>query len=298
MEAATVHENIRELSADFAAERRERQQRRELVAADFARLRDTGFLLTGVPIEYGGIWQSVRQSARLICEMLRTLAHGDSSVALVCAMHPGVLNFWMSTAQAPPPFDQAWEEQRRSIFRRVSEGAWWGTIASEPGIGGDMSKTRATARRGSSDGTYLLTGQKTFGSGSGITSYMITVAVPEGETAPDMFVWTCARRSGTARAGVADRCWDGHGMAATLSHAFLQGVSRDARGVAGSISAPRRSRRGARSMLLYRGHRRCGGSRSRDGASAGGAASGRSARLRASGMGKGRNGRLVDRAGL
>jgi len=221
MEAVTVYENIRALSADFAAERRERQQRRELVAADFARLRDTGFLLTGVPIEYGGIWQSVPQSARPICEMLRTLAHGDSSVALVCAMHPGVLNFWMSTAQAPPPFDQAWEEQRRSIFRKVCEGAWWGTIASEPGIGGELSKTRATARRGLSDGAYLLTGQKTFGSGSGITSYMITVAVPEGETAPDMFVLDMREAEWDGSAGVTlTAAWDGHGMAATQSHAF------------------------------------------------------------------------------
>jgi alkylation response protein AidB-like acyl-CoA dehydrogenase len=221
MEADTIYQNIRALSADFAAERQERQQRRELVAADFARLRDTGFLLTGVPIEYGGIWQSVRQSARPICEMLRILAHGDSSVALVCAMHPVVLNFWMATAQAPPPFDQAWEEQRRSIFRRVCEGAWWGTIASEPGIGGDVSKTRATARPGSANGTYLLTGQKNFGSGSGITSYMITVAVPEGETAPDIFVLDMREAEWDGSAGVTlTTPWDGHGMAATQSHAF------------------------------------------------------------------------------
>jgi alkylation response protein AidB-like acyl-CoA dehydrogenase len=153
--------------------------------------------------------------------MLRILAHGDSSVALVCAMHPVVLNFWMATAQAPPPFDQAWEEQRRSIFRRVCEGAWWGTIASEPGVGGDISKTRATARRGSSDGTYLLTGQKNFGSGSGITSYMITVAVPEGETAPDMFVLDMREAEWDGSAGVTlTAVWDGHGMAATQSHAF------------------------------------------------------------------------------
>src|SRR5712692_10403094 len=119
IETAQVYENIRALSAEFATERRERQQRRELVTADFARLRDAGFLLTGVPVDQGGIWESVRGSARPICEMLRTLAHGDSSVALVCAMHPVVLNFWMATAQAPPPFQAAWEEQRRSIFRKV-----------------------------------------------------------------------------------------------------------------------------------------------------------------------------------
>ena len=81
MEVATVHENIRAVSAEFAMQRRERQQRRELVAVDFARLGDAGFLLTGVPFEYGGVWQSVRQSARPICEMLRTLAHGDSAPA-------------------------------------------------------------------------------------------------------------------------------------------------------------------------------------------------------------------------
>jgi alkylation response protein AidB-like acyl-CoA dehydrogenase len=80
MDAAAAHENIRTIVAEFAAERRERQRRRELMPADFARLRDAGFLLTGVPIDQGGIWESVGKSARLICDMLRLLAHGDSSV--------------------------------------------------------------------------------------------------------------------------------------------------------------------------------------------------------------------------
>ena len=40
MDADTVYENIRALSAHFATERRESQQRHELVAADFARLRE------------------------------------------------------------------------------------------------------------------------------------------------------------------------------------------------------------------------------------------------------------------
>jgi len=221
MDASIVHENLRAISADFAAERRERQRRRELVAADFARLRDAGFLLTGVPVDHGGIWESVGASARPICEMLRTLAHGDSSVALVCAMHPAVLNFWMATSEAPAPFDKAWDEQRRSIFRNVCAGAWWGTIASEPGTAGDIARTRASARRGPPDGAYLLTGQKNFGSGSGITSYMITVAVPEGESGPDMFVLDMRDVPWGGSAGVTlTAAWDGHGMAATQSHAM------------------------------------------------------------------------------
>ena len=221
MDVDTVYENIRAISADFAADRRERQQRRELVAADFARLRDAGFLLTGVPVDHGGIWENVGASARPICEMLRTLAHGDSSVALVCAMHPAVLNFWMATAVAPAPFKNSWDEQRRSIFRNVRAGAWWGTIASEPGAAGDIARTKATARRGSSDGAYLLTGQKNFGSGSGVTSYMITVAVPEGETDPDIYILDMRGVPWDGSEGVTlTAAWDGHGMAATQSHAM------------------------------------------------------------------------------
>ena len=221
MEADTVYHNIRAISGDFAIERRERQQRRALVAADFARLGDAGFLLTGVPVDHGGIWKGVGASARPICEMLRTLAHGDASVALVCAMHPAVLNFWMATGEAPAPLQTAWEEQRQSIFRNVRAGAWWGTIASEPGTAGDISKTKATARKTPRDGAYLLTGQKNFGSGSGITSYMITVAVPEGESSPDMFVLDMREVPWDGSAGVTLTSeWVGHGMAATQSHAF------------------------------------------------------------------------------
>ena len=73
MDAATVYENIRALSAEFATERRERQQRNELVAADLRGCARQGFfLLTGAPPDHGGIWESVGEATRPICEMLRT----------------------------------------------------------------------------------------------------------------------------------------------------------------------------------------------------------------------------------
>jgi alkylation response protein AidB-like acyl-CoA dehydrogenase len=144
MDARTILANAR-VSAHFAAERRERQQRQGLVAADFAQLREAGFPLVGVPVDHGGIWESVRRSTRPLCELLRTLAHGDSSVALVCAMHPTVLVFWMANSQVPPPFQAAWEAQRRHIFQTVREGAWWGTITSEPGSGGDRQDSSRRA---------------------------------------------------------------------------------------------------------------------------------------------------------
>jgi alkylation response protein AidB-like acyl-CoA dehydrogenase len=221
MEAGTTCENIRALSAEFATERRERQGRRELVAADFARLRDAGFLLTGVPVDHGGIWESVSRSTRPICEMLRTLAHGDSSIALVCAMHPLVLSVWMATAEASPPFDQAWQEQRNWIFRNVREGAWWGPSprSQSPGAISARPGQRLAGRRPTTPTSSP--GRKNFGSGSGITSHMITMAVPEGETAPDLFFLDMLGVPWDGSAGATlTAAWDGHGMAATQSHAF------------------------------------------------------------------------------
>jgi alkylation response protein AidB-like acyl-CoA dehydrogenase len=50
---------------------------------------------------------------------------------------------------------------------------------------------------------------------------MITVAVPEGETAPDMFVLDMREVPWDGSAGITLTAeWDGHGMAATQSHAF------------------------------------------------------------------------------
>jgi len=221
MDADAILDNVRLVAAAFAAERAVRQQRRSIDRGDFDRLREAGFLLTGVPIDQGGIWESVRRSTRPVCEMLRTLASGDSSVALVCAMHPSVLSFWLATPDAPAAFQDGWRAQRRHFFETAREGAWWGTITSESGSGGDISRTAATARRAASDGPYRLTGQKQFGSGSGMASYMITAAVPEGEPAADLFVLDMRDVAWDGSTGVTLVApWDGHGMAATQSHAM------------------------------------------------------------------------------
>ena len=129
---------------------------------------------------------------------------------------------------------------------------------------------------------------------------MITVAVPEGETAPDMFVLDLREAEWDGSSGVTLTApWDGHGMAATQSHAFsFEEFPVTRMAWPGQFSRLAEAAGGARSMLLYRGYRRSGGSRSRDGAPAGGAASGRSARFRASGMVKSRTGGLADPAGL
>ena len=216
-----VVENIKELSARFAQERGERHRRRALEKDDFDALCDAGFHLTGAPPEMGGINGGVTEFTRPLCEMLRILAKGDPSVSLVASMHPAVLGGWLEVPEAPPPYTDAWEKQRRTIFETALEGCWWGTIISEPGSGGDPSKSRAVAKPRPSDSKYLISGQKHFGSGSGMTSFMITQAVPEGESAPDVFYMDMrgVPWDGSAGAELA-RAWDGHGMTATQSHAM------------------------------------------------------------------------------
>ncbi len=220
VDTATTLDRVRAIAEEFAQDRAARQQRRELVRTEFDRLADAGFLLTGVPVEMGGLWEDTARTTRPVCELLRALAHGDSSVALVSSMHPAVLSFWLATPRAPAPYEQAWDEQRNEVFASARDGAWWGTITSEPGSGGDIADTKAITRL-SPEGVHRLVGQKHFGSGSGITSYMITSAVPAGEAAPD---WFYLDMRGVGWAGtdgvklVAE--WNGHGMIATQSHAY------------------------------------------------------------------------------
>jgi alkylation response protein AidB-like acyl-CoA dehydrogenase len=218
--AAELEQRVSEIAAEWTMARAERLQRRALERADFDRLVDTGFLLTGVPVEEGGLWEDVARSTRRVCEVLRVLGRGDPSVALVCAMHPTVLGFWLTTPVAPEPYQSDWASQRRRIFETVRGGAWWGTITSEPGSGGDILRTRAEARS-ASDGTYRLTGDKQFGSGSGVTSYMMTTALPDGEPEPDLFYLDVRGAAWDGSTGMRlTAAWDGQGMAATQSHAF------------------------------------------------------------------------------
>ena len=226
MEPQTVLDNVKPIAQAFAAGRRERQQRNYLDKADFDALADAGVLLTGVPASLGGLWVDVKASTRLLCEVLRVIATGDPAVALVSAMHPAVLGFWLTRPEAPPPHTEAWQAQTKELYQSALDGHWWGTVTSEPGSGGDITLSKATAGR-QADGSYRISGQKHFGSGSGISSFMITTAVPEGEASADFFYMDMrgaidARGmpvESEARIKLVAR-WDGYGMSATQSHAF------------------------------------------------------------------------------
>jgi alkylation response protein AidB-like acyl-CoA dehydrogenase len=217
---------IAPIADDWRGERDARQRRRQLDPADFERLREAGLTRLTVPVAAGGGWVSVEESVRPIAEALRLLGAADPSPALVSAMHPSVLSFWLANEA---PASDAWEQQRAAVCRTVIDGAQWGTVTSEPGSGGDVTRSRATATLSEAvladldvpGRRYLVTGDKHFGSGTGVCTYMLTTAVPEGETKPTaFFIDTRELRAGRDQPGFSiAKEWDGVGMSATQSHA-------------------------------------------------------------------------------
>jgi len=214
---------IKEIADRWRGQRAERQERRHLDPADFQLLRDAGLLALPAPVAVGGLWEGIEASVRPVCEIHRQLASADPSVALVCSMHPAVVAFWLAS---PDPSQPDWEEQRHAVFASAAAGEQWGTITSEPGSGGDMNRTRAGATPRDAEPflpgrSYAVTGDKHFGSGSGVTDLMMTTAIPEGESEPTIFVLDVRDRPWDGSAGlklIAE--WDGMGMAATQSHAM------------------------------------------------------------------------------
>ncbi len=213
------------IAAEWRGERVERLRRRGLDPGDFQRLRDAGLTRLAVPVSLGGEWTGVGSSVRPICEALRVLAAADPSPTLVSAMHPAVLSFWLANESSG---SDEWERQRTAVSRTVLGGAQWGTVTSEPGSGGDVTRTRSTAVPTDALGDldipgrrYLITGDKHFGSGTGVCSFMITTAIPDGESTPAaFFLDTRELVVGREQQGFnVAKEWDGVGMAATQSHA-------------------------------------------------------------------------------
>jgi alkylation response protein AidB-like acyl-CoA dehydrogenase len=220
MDQREVREAVAAVGERFAGERRERQGRTTLDRADFDALGAAGYLLTGVPEAAGGLWAGPERTTRLTVGLLRSIARGDSSVALVSAMHPAVLSYWLAAPEPAGAARAAWRAQVEDVTGRAADGDWWGTITSEPGSGGDITRSRATAVPDGEDG-WLVSGAKHFGSGLGVMDWMVTTACPEGEESADWF-FISARGlpdDGGDRARLVAR-WDGHGMAATNSHAM------------------------------------------------------------------------------
>lgn len=221
MKIETILEQVPKLAREWASQRADRQQRTEADPADYEQLRKLGISLMAVPVEFGGTWEDISQSARPLCTMLRILAQGDPSITLASAMHQGVLASWRIPT-VPEPYNDGWQKQRKEVFQTVVDGAWWGTIVSEPGSGGDTGLTRSRCvPEAPGSHKYRISGQKHFGSGSGLTSFMTTRAVAEGEADPDLFFLEVRNQPWDGSTGMRLSAeWRGHGMMSSNSHAF------------------------------------------------------------------------------
>ena len=232
-----VLDAIDELAERWTAERSERLARRHLERADFDALIETGYLRLIVPAEHGGLWTSLAETGPVIVDAVGRLARGDHSVALVASMHPAVMIAWTAADEAPDDDADAWAAQRERVFASALDGHLWGTITSEPGSGGDVMRTKAIARP-TDDGGFTLHGAKHFGSGSGMSSFMITTARIEALDLPLPFFIDLRDNPWDGTAGVeVTRPWDGMGMKATQSHAaMLDGVGGEVFAWPGALS--------------------------------------------------------------
>ena len=212
-----VIRDLESVAAKFAEDVISRQKRRELDPDDFEQLKGTGFLLTGVPADQGGLWEGPAGSARVYSKMVRTIAHGDPSLALVASMHPAVTGFFLGVESVDDEPD-AWRAQRQWVIDSARDH-WWGTVTSEPGSGGDILKTRSIATPEKDH--FLITGDKHFGSGSGLADFMITTAKVEGSDLPELFFLRNKDEPWDGSTGCKMTVeWDGIGMSSTQSHAF------------------------------------------------------------------------------
>ena len=209
--------DLESIAAGFAKDVISRQKRRQLDPDDFEQLKRAGFMLTGVPLDQGGLWNGPAGSARWYAEMVRTIAHGDPSVALVASMHPAVTAFFLGVESVDDE-PEAWWAQRQWVAESARDH-WWGTVTSEPGSGGDILKTRSVAIP--EEDHFLITGDKHFGSGSGQADYMITTAKVEGSELPELFILQNKDEPWDGSTGCRMTVeWDGIGMSSTQSHAF------------------------------------------------------------------------------
>ena len=221
-ETQTVLAQLANVAGSFASDAVARGQRTELERADFDALAAAGFLRCGVPAAEGGLWRGLSQSIRDYAWLIRTISRGDPTVALVASMHPLVLANWFAADVEAVGGGAAFVDQQQQIFAGVRGGDWWGTINSEPGSHGDIGATKAVAVK-QADLDYQLTGDKHFGSGSGMAHYMITVAMADDapDAGPQIFYMKYADEPWDGSTGVRlVAAWDGMGMSASQSHAF------------------------------------------------------------------------------
>ncbi len=170
------------LAAEFGQRAAEHDADESFVAANYHRAADAGLIDAGVPAELGGGGADVR----MLCDVLRRLAHGCSSTALALSMHTHQVAFpaWRWHHQ------QATRDKTEPLLRRVaaerlillsSGGGDWigGSGKAEPVDGGYRVTARKMFVSGAPAGNILMTSAITPEDGGTIIHFPCPMAAPE-----------------------------------------------------------------------------------------------------------------------
>jgi acyl-CoA dehydrogenase len=193
---------IAEIGPLLAEEGRRCDEMNQFVDANFALLRERGFLELGVPVELGGAGLTRTE----LSEMLRTLARHCSSTALALAMHTHVLaaTVWRWRNQSAPVEGLLKRVATERIQLLSSGGSDW--------LDGSGKAVKV-------DGGYRIYARKIFASGAPSANLFMTGAIDEdAPDGPTMLQFGIPMSA----AGVSVReTWDTMGMRGTGSHDIL-----------------------------------------------------------------------------
>jgi acyl-CoA dehydrogenase len=193
---------IAEIGPLLAEEDRRCDEMNQFAGANFALLRERGFLELGVPVELGGAGLTRTE----LSEMLRTLARHCSSTALALAMHTHVLAaaVWRWRHQNAPVEGLLKRVATERIQLLSSGGSDW--------LDGSGKAVKV-------DGGYRIYARKIFASGAPSANLFMTGAIDEdAPDGPTMLQFGIPMNA----AGVSIKeTWDTLGMRGTGSHDVL-----------------------------------------------------------------------------
>jgi alkylation response protein AidB-like acyl-CoA dehydrogenase len=193
---------LAELGPLLAEEDRRCDEMNQFVGANFALLRERGFLELGVPMELGGAGLTRTE----LTEMLRTLARHCSSTALALAMHTHVLavTVWRWRHQKAPVEGLLKKVGAERIQLLTSGGSDW--------LAGSGKAVKV-------EGGYRVYGHKTFASGAPSANLFMTGAIEE-----DALEGPTVLQFGVPMNAIGvsvKETWDTLGMRGTGSHDVL-----------------------------------------------------------------------------
>lgn len=201
-------ETAESLSARFAERAPQHDRDNTFPFADFADLREAGFLALTIPRDLGGLGATPWETS----QVLRVLARGSAATALALNMHLIVVGKQGEIRTWPEPL-------RRQVMADVVErGALVNTIHSEPDLGSPARGALPTTTATRTPDGWRIDGRKSWASLAPALGWMIVLAtlVDDGP-----------RRRGNllVRAGAPGitmiETWDTLGMRATASHDLL-----------------------------------------------------------------------------